>query len=94
MQDLASFSCKILRISPGKTENSSISKKLLNKPITSLKADEKSKIKSVTHSEKDKNSPSKDESSLATAPENHKNCNENGDYFTTLLFPFLFKLIV
>ena len=69
---------KNLRISSGKTESSSVSKKILNKSSASNKTEEKSKIVRYIEFERDKKTSSKDESSLATAPDNHENCNGNG----------------
>ncbi|KAK6633702.1 hypothetical protein RUM44_004309 [Polyplax serrata] len=80
LPDIALNSHKTLRISPGRTDNSSISRKVLNKSSISFKADDRSKMKSlVIDSEKERKSESKEESSLTTAADNQQNVNENGN---------------
>lgn len=74
LQDIALNSFKNLRISPGKTDSSSGSRKGVN--VSSVKKlDNRNNIMKYIESEKEKKASSKDESSLTTAPENHENIN-------------------
>lgn len=69
---MALNSCKHLRISPARTESGSGSKKLANS-ISAKSEERKKSPKNAPDTEK--KTSSKDESSLATAPENHEVMN-------------------
>ncbi|KAL0281246.1 UNVERIFIED_CONTAM: hypothetical protein PYX00_002293 [Menopon gallinae] len=76
LPDIALNSFKNLRISPGKTDSSSGSKKGIN--MSSFKKlDNRNNVVKYIESEKEKKASSRDESSLATALENHENINGN-----------------